>query len=238
MTHCGNVGTQAVPEEIHDIRGAKVRGADDTQLGEVADVIFDHETMKIRYLVMDSDGWLEVVTFLLPAERVSGDRTDDASLTAGVTRQQIKDSPQFDEKTLQSGDKWKKYEEEFKQYWDEEPVMHMKDSYRIITTPFHQAASHEATPAQTTTTSQINESGERELNPASLFPERISSVFSDPAPNSGKVTLRPKSVARAEEAAAGVTLLKPKWWDAFENYLRINKDDIQAKCPQCESKAA
>jgi hypothetical protein len=66
----------------------------------------------------------------------------------------------------------------------------------------------------------------------------MTRVFSDPAPGSGKVTLRPKSVVRAEEAAAGVALLKPSWWDAFENYLRLNKDDIQAKCPQCESKAA
>jgi hypothetical protein len=36
-----------------------------------------------------------------------------------------------------------------------------------------------------------------EVNTAELFPDRISDVFSDPAPIAGKVTLRPKSAARA-----------------------------------------
>ena len=62
-------------------------------------------------------------------------------------------------------------------------------------------------------------------------------MFNDPEPSSSKVTLRPRPAARAEEAASGVTLLKPRWWDAFENYLRINKDDTQPNCPQCPSAA-
>jgi hypothetical protein len=232
MTHYGSLGTQAVSEDVRDIRGTDVRGADNTKLGDVTDVIIDHEAMEIRYVVMDSGGWLEAGTFLLPADRMSADETDENNLTAGVTRQQIHNSPKYDKKTLHSEDEWKKYEREFKKYWDEEPILHMKDSYRIITPP------EEPNSAQPTSSSEVKESDAREQNPANLFPERMTHVFSDPAPGSGKVTLRPKSVARAEEAAAGVALLKPRWWDAFENYLRLNKDDIQAKCPQCESKAA
>lgn len=230
MTHYGSLGTQAVSEDVRDIRGTDVRGADNAKLGEVLDVIVDHETMEIRYVVMDSGGWLEAGTFLLPANRMSADETDENNLTAGVTRQQIHNSPQYDKRALQSEDEWKTYEREFKKYWDEEPIMHMKDSYRIIT-------PEEPISGQATSAGEIRQS-DRELNPANLFPERMTQVFSDPAPNSGKVTLRPKSVVRAEEAAAGVALLKPVWWDAFENYLRINKDDIRANCPQCESKAA
>ena len=231
MTHCGSLGTQAVSEDVHDIRGTDVHGADNTKLGEVIDLILDHETMEICYVVMDSRGWLEAGTFLLPADRMSADETNENNLTAGVTRQQIHSSPRYDKKALQSEDEWKKYEREFKNYWDEEPIMHRKDSYRIITPP------EEPISAQATSGGDIKES-DHELNPANLFPERMTQVFSDSAPSSAKVTLRPKSVVRAEEAAAGVALLKPRWWDAFENYLRLNKDDIQAKCPQCESKAA
>ncbi|MGH9640934.1 MAG: hypothetical protein ACRD3Q_00770, partial [Terriglobales bacterium] len=105
-------------------------------------------------------------------------------------------------------------------------------SYRIITPP------EEPAPATEAASSQRIESEDRGLNAANLFPKRISEVFSDPAPGSGKVTLRPASVARAEEAAAGVSLLKPYWWESFENYLRKNKDEIQAKCSECSSKAA
>jgi hypothetical protein len=64
------------------------------------------------------------------------------------------------------------------------------------------------------------ESGDRPVN---VFHERISKVFSHTAPGSGKGTLRPKSTARAEEAASGASLLKPGWWESFENYLRPNR---------------
>ena len=232
MAHYGSLGTQAVADDVHDIRGTNVRGADNTELGEVRDVVFDHDNMEIAYIVVDSGGWLQAETFLIPADLVSADKTDGNNLTADVTRQQIQDSPQYDEKTLRSDDDWKKYEREFKKYWDEQPVMHMKDSYRIITPPEVSA------PAEASSVSQSNEPADGDVDVARLFPERISSVFSDPAPGAGKVTLRPKRAARVEEAASGVALLKPVWWEAFENYLRINKDEIQAKCPQCDSKAA
>jgi hypothetical protein len=108
--------------------------------------------------------------------------------------------------------------------------MHMKGSDRIITQPEEhtRARANAMDPGS-------SRSDDREIDAAELFPERISNVFSDTAPGSGKVTLRPKSVARAEEAASGVALLKPRWWEAFENYLRLNRSDIQSKCPQCES---
>jgi hypothetical protein len=148
------------------------------------DVIFDHDTLEMQYLVVDSDGWLEAGTFLLRVDRVSADENDEDSLVAGVTRQQIVKSPQYDNSTLQSKDEWKKYEQEFKRYWDE------------------------------------------------------AQVFSDTAPGSSKVTLRPKSAARAEEAASGGSLLKPRRWESSEDYLRLNKKNLQAKCPECASKAA
>jgi hypothetical protein len=135
MTHYGSLGTQAVSEDVRDIRGTDVRGADNTKLGDVTDVIIDHEAMEIRYVVMDSGGWLEAGTFLLPADRMSADETDENNLTARVTRQQIRNSPKYDKNTLHSEDEWKKYEREFTKYWDEEPILHMKDSYRIITPP-------------------------------------------------------------------------------------------------------
>jgi sporulation protein YlmC with PRC-barrel domain len=232
MTHNGSVGTHLVPEEIHDIRGTTVRGADNTRLGEVVDVIVDHETMEIRYLVVDGQGRLDTGIFLLPADRISADANNDNNLAAGATRQQIEDSPHYRDQMKQSQDQWKKYEQQFKKYWDEEPVMHLKGSDRIITTQAEQVRG------QSNVANQGSESEDREVDVARLFPERMAPVFSDTAPGSGKVTLRPKPAARAEEAASGVSMLKPHWWESFENYLRVNKDDIQAKCSQCSSKAA
>ena len=52
MAHCGGLGSQRVPEDLHDIRGTIVRGPEGQKLGKVNDVIFDHDTMEIRYLVL------------------------------------------------------------------------------------------------------------------------------------------------------------------------------------------
>jgi hypothetical protein len=59
-------------------------------------VIFDHDTMEIRHVVVDSDGWLEAGSFLLPADRVFAAENDDNGLATEVTREQIEDSPQYD----------------------------------------------------------------------------------------------------------------------------------------------
>jgi sporulation protein YlmC with PRC-barrel domain len=233
MAHYGSLETQPVSDEVRDIRGTTVSGSDAKKLGTVSDVIFNHDTMEISYLVVDSGGWLEGGTFLLPADRISVDENHEDGLATGTTRKQIEEAPQYDEKSLRFDREWKKYEQEFKKYWDEEPVMHLKGSDRIITPP------EEPTPSEVSSAAQDRHaSGGRPINAAELFPERMTNVFSDPAPGGGKVTLRPRSVARAEDAASGVTLLKPRWWEAFENYLRLNKDDIQARCSQCSSKAA
>jgi len=230
MAHYGNLETQQVGDNIRDIRGAIVRGSDGKELGTVDDVVFDHDTLQIQYVVLDSNGRLEAGTALLPADRVSLDTNHDDGLATGITEQQIENAPQYDSKSLSSENEWKKYEKEFKKYWDEQPVIHMKDTYRIITLPEEPAPAQASSPGEGS-----SQSVDTEVNAAELFPDRLSDVFSDPAPIAGKVTLRPKSVARAEASAPGVTLLKPHWWESFENYLRLNKDDIQSKCPQCVS---
>ena len=223
MAHCDNLGTQQLVDNIRDIRGVTVRGADGQELGTVDDVLFDHDTMEIQYVVIDTgDGVAGLL--VLPADRVSEDRNHEDGLATPTTKDQLENSPRFDTESLRSNDKWRNYEQLFKKYWEEEPVIHMKNSDHIITPP-EEPASVETAPS-----GDSRSDGDTAINPAELFPDRISDVFSDPAPSSGKVTLRPKSAARAETAASGVTLLKPHWWEAFENYLHLNKSDIQSKC--------
>src|SRR5438105_7869316 len=100
MAHCGCLEDQRVSDDVRDIRGSSVRGADGEKLGTVDDVIFDHDTMEIRYVVVDSGGWLEAGTFLLPADRISADREDADGLATDTTRQQIKNSPRYGKKSL------------------------------------------------------------------------------------------------------------------------------------------
>lgn len=233
MAHLGSLGTQSVSGDVHDIRGTIVRGSDGTELGKVEDVIFDHDTMEISYLVVDGAGWLEAGTFLLPANLVSTDENHEDGLATTVTKEQIENSPQHKRGASRSGGNWKKYLRQFKKYWEEDPIMHMKDSYRIVTPP-----PSDVPESTESSAGQAKSCGVEPVNVAKLFPDRLTPVFTDPAPGGGKVTLRPKSAVHAEEAASGAALMKPYWWESFENYLRGNKDDIQSKCPRCPSKAA
>src|SRR5205085_5074293 len=40
-----------------DIRGSKVYGLNDEKLGKIDDVIFNHSTGEITYVVIDTGGW-------------------------------------------------------------------------------------------------------------------------------------------------------------------------------------
>jgi len=234
MAHLGSLGTQSVSGDVHDIRGTIVRGSDGVELGKVDDVLFDHDTMEIRYLVVDGAGWLEAETFLLPADLVFTDENHEDGLATGVTKEQIENSPQYKRWASRSGDNWEKYLRQFKKYWEEDPIIHMKDSYRIVTP----LPSDVPESTGSNSAAQGKNDGVKPVNLTKLFPDRLIPVFTDPAPGGGKVTLRPKSAARAEESASGAALKKPYWWESFENYLRGNKDDIQSKCPRCLWKAA
>jgi len=135
MAHAGTLGSYRFSQGVDDIRGTTVYGADDEKIGKVDDVIFDHATMEIRYLVVDSGGWLEAGKFLIPIDQVYADAKHKDNFAVDITKQQIKSFPRYNEKSLRSADQWKKYEDEFKKFWEESPVMHQRDSYRIITPP-------------------------------------------------------------------------------------------------------
>jgi len=203
MAHYGRLGSHRFSEDVDDIRRANVYGSDGEKLGKIDDVIFDHSTMEIRYVMVDSDGWLEAGRFLLPADRIFADAKHKNDFTADATKQQVEGSPTYDEKSLDSENAWKKYVEEFQKYWVESPVMYRKDSDRIITPPEEPSLSQASSKVQAGGGSVA-----REVSAADLFPERLSDVFSDPKPGGHKVTLRPRAVQRAEEAAPGRHLAK------------------------------
>lgn len=226
MAHYGSLGTQPLPDDVDDLRGTIVRGAEGQTLGKIDDVIFGHDTMRIYYIVVDSRGWLRDETYLIPADRVSADPDHPDGLSARLTKQQVEESPAYDDGVWHSSDEWKSYEREFNKYWEENPVMHMKGSDRTIT-------PMEGPDKGIPVSSAEAGAAEEAINPAELFPERISEVFSDPAPGSSKITLRPDSVAHTDEVRQGVPLERTRWWESFESYLQVHKKDIQSRCSQC-----
>jgi uncharacterized protein YrrD len=57
MAHYGTL-KQAPVAEGEDIRGSHLYGWNEERLGKIDDVIFDHSTGDIHYVVVDTGGWL------------------------------------------------------------------------------------------------------------------------------------------------------------------------------------
>jgi hypothetical protein len=205
-----------------DVRGATVYGLEDEKIGKLDDVILDHSTGDIKYAVVDSGGWLKSHKFLVPADRIFPYSKSPGDFVVGVTKQQIKEFPPYDEKMLESQDDWKRYRETYDRGWQDSPVQHQHGSDRDVTPAETAGAPVSATPAD-----------DRELNVADLYPEPIHDKFSSPMPGGGKITEHPSgTVDRAENAAYGEDPLGSRW-SAFQEHLRRNHVDIQASCPQC-----
>src|ERR1700751_5589105 len=70
MAHYGVLRDYKFSESANDIRGSKLYGLNDEKLGKTEDVIFDHSTGLIRYIVVDTGGWLSTKKFIVPADRL------------------------------------------------------------------------------------------------------------------------------------------------------------------------
>jgi hypothetical protein len=206
MPHYGLLGDYRFDDlgTDEDIRGSNVYGRDDEKLGKIDDVIFDHSTGAIRYVVVDTGGWFTHKKFLVPPHRLhsSAEHTDDFAVN--LDKQQIESLPPYKESDVESEHKWKAYEKRYDEAWHAGPVQHRKGSDRDITpTP-------QEMPAESGSIgSQLTPSERAEVN------SRIIPAGSD------EVTI--------SSSAAGIG----SRWLTFEERLRQRRRDITGACTTC-----
>ena len=70
--------------------------ATDGVIGHVRDLYFDDHSWVVRYLVVDTGGWLGGRKVLISPISITGVNAKDHVLMLSITRQQVKDSPDFD----------------------------------------------------------------------------------------------------------------------------------------------
>src|SRR5215467_9700932 len=103
MTHYGTLNEYRFEgREVDDIRGAKVYGLEDEKLGKIDDVVFDHSSGAIEYVVVDTGGWLSSRKFLVPTERLRPSRKHEGDFETGLDKKRIQDFPPYSEKDLES----------------------------------------------------------------------------------------------------------------------------------------
>ena len=110
------------PNAAEDIRGAELFGENRSQgnpdrLGVIADVVFDSDTNKVIYAVVDTGGWLKSNRFLVPADHIFPLGENQQSYQTDLTRTWIERFPEYNEKYLDSVDLWNEYVGRYREAW-------------------------------------------------------------------------------------------------------------------------
>lgn len=71
-------------------------GATDGEIGKVTDFFFDDEKWTIRYLVVDTGGWLFGRKVLISPHAISGSNSDAEMFPVDLTKEQVRHSPDID----------------------------------------------------------------------------------------------------------------------------------------------
>jgi sporulation protein YlmC with PRC-barrel domain len=212
MAHHGTLRDyrfQDTDEDAADIRGSKVYGTNDEKLGKIDDVIFDHSTGEIRYVVIDTGGWLSSTKFIVPPAQLRQSAKHEDDFQIDLTKEQIEQFPPFNERDVESEEKWNDYERRYRSKWETGPVMHRAETDRNITPTTAQMT--QGTGATGPATGGTSFGGAS----AGTRAERII------PPTANDVTI--------SSSAAGLGAR----WDTFQSHLRQRRKQAVLSCKTC-----
>ena len=204
MANYGVLRNYRFTDAAEDIRGAKLYGLDDEKLGKIDDVIFDHSTGLIRYVVVDTGGWLSTKEFIVPAERLRASAKHDDDFTVDLTKAQVESFPPYMETDLESDEQWLDYEGRYRSKWEADPVMHRAQTDRNITPTTQQMAENSPSTADAVRRETV---GDAEIEDA----ESVEPGFAAGT-----------STVEIDTSAVGIG---PRW-DTFQDRLRERRKEV------------
>jgi sporulation protein YlmC with PRC-barrel domain len=184
-------------EDIDDLRGAEVYGVNDEKLGTIDDVIFDHSSGEIRYILLKTGGLLSGKRVMVPANRVEPYGNHDDKFYAELDKERLEMLPEFNDDKLKTEGDWAQFEKNYEERWNDGTVMYNKDTGRIITPPTNEHVQ----PAEGQPLSQqARESLNRDFTPQRMG--KRDELWGVGDSGTGKTTLRPQkaSIAGREDA--------------------------------------
>lgn len=255
MAHYGTLRDYRFdPDDVDDIRGAVLFNNTGDKIAKIKDVVFDHDTARIHFLVVDAGKDHDV---LVPLDRVYRSIVDEENFETDLTQRDLQRLPRFDDKALEDEHKWQAHldqhkkdydsirerlEKEYKEKWEEGVVAHRKGSTHMIT-PEDEPAAPSPGPAR-----------EREVTASDLTPQRLADKFAgpgsgspmfNPTPMPEPTRMRPAgTAARAEDAVQGAGM-QPRMWDEdlgrelpprftrFAESLHSRRTEICGVCARC-----
>jgi sporulation protein YlmC with PRC-barrel domain len=190
--------------EAEDIRGAKIYGRQDEKLGNIDDVIFDHSTGDIRFVVVDAGRSFSSKKFLVPAHRLHTSAEYEDDFSVNLDKEQIEILPTYNQSDLKSQEHWERYEQRYSDAWHSGPIRHSEGSdHNLTPTPMEM-------PAQPGSIGSQLSDQER---------ARVSSRITPPLAND--MTIQHNAVGLGDR------------WTNFEERLRQHRRQITKVCTTC-----
>jgi sporulation protein YlmC with PRC-barrel domain len=184
-------------EDVDDLRGADVYGVNDEKLGTIDDVVFDHSSGDIRYIVLKTGGLLSGKKVMVPANRVEPYGNHDDKFYAELDKERLEMLPEFNGDKLKTEGDWAQFEKNYEERWNDGTVMYNKDTGRIITPPTNEQV--QAGGGQPLS-QQARESLNKDFTPQRMG--KRDELWGVGDSGTGKTTLRPEraSIAGREDA--------------------------------------
>jgi sporulation protein YlmC with PRC-barrel domain len=142
--------------DIDDIRGSSVYGPGEEKLGKIDDVIFDSDSGQIRYLVVDTGGWLRSRRFLVPPEELQPSGAHEGDFSVNMTKNQIEAFPALDEKVLEDKQKFEDYDRAYRTSWTSGPSARKPATSTRLSTFQNEITQNRDTICGTTTTRKVS----------------------------------------------------------------------------------
>jgi sporulation protein YlmC with PRC-barrel domain len=226
MAHYGTLRDTRISDAAEDIRGSHLYGTDDEKLGKIDDVIFDHSTGQIRYVVVDTGGWLSSKKFIVPADRLrtSGKHKDD--FEADLTKQQVQSFPPYEQSDLDSEDKWSDYEGRYRSKWKSDPVMHRAGTDRNITPTTQQIPGQSASQQRSDAVQGVRTGWATQRQESERQAEADLAAAEE---DTGRVVRAGDDSVVIADSAAGIG----GRWDTFQARLRERRKEAVSSCKSC-----
>ena len=213
MANYGMLRNYQFTDASEDIRGAKLYGVNDEKLGKIDDVIFDHTSGLIRYVVVDTGGWLSTKQFVVPVDRLRASAKHDDDFSVNLTKEQIEKFPPYRETDLESDEQWADYEGRYRSKWVSDPVMHRAGTDRNITPTIPQM---EGNPNSELASGAVSGTNAIAPEAASEPVELDDTEFIEPGFAAGTSTVE------ISNSAVGIG----GRWDTFQDRLRERRKEV------------
>ena len=229
MTHYGTLKDIRLADTADDIRGSHLYGLNDEKLGKIDDVIFDHSTANIHYVVVDTGGWLSSKKFIVPAEGLRASSKHENDFDVNLDKRQVEAFPPYHESDLDSESQWAGYEGRYRSKWVANPVMHRAETDRNITPTAHQSSGN--FPSE-------QAAAQAHGNPVSTRPPissgaRRADLQAAASPSERVVPAGTDSVVIGN-SAVGIG----GRWDTFQSRLRERRKEAVSRCTTCTGETA